>query len=143
MTNFDKMHGNGNDFVVVNSIEKNLVLKKSLIKKLSDRNCGIGFDQLITINAPKKDGYDFLVAFYNSDGGKASMCLNGIRAAASYIWKHNFAPKTGCHALLVTGFNFAVPMFAGRVRVTPRPYGHQVPCKPSDAAEHDSCQQRR
>ena len=63
MTNFDKMHGNGNDFVVVNSIEKNLVLRKSLIKKLSDRNCGIGFDQLITINAPTKDGYDFLVAF--------------------------------------------------------------------------------
>ena len=49
MTNFDKMHGNGNDFVVINSIEKDLVLRKSLIKKLSDRNCGIGFDQLILI----------------------------------------------------------------------------------------------
>ena len=52
MTNFDKMHGSGNDFVVINSIEKDLVLRKSLIKKLSDRKCGIGFDQLILISVP-------------------------------------------------------------------------------------------
>jgi len=93
MTNFDKMHGSGNDFVVINSIEKKLVLKKSLIKKLSDRNSGIGFDQLILINVPTKDNHDFAVKFFNADGGEASMCLNGIRSAASYIWRHNFAPK--------------------------------------------------
>ena len=93
MTNFDKMHGNGNDFVVINSIEKKLVLKRSLIKKLSDRNCGIGFDQLILINVPTKDNHDFAVKFFNADGSEASMCLNGIRSAASYIWRHDFAPK--------------------------------------------------
>ena len=93
MTNFDKMHGNGNDFVVINSIEKDFVLKKSLIKKLSDRNCGIGFDQLILISVPVKDNHDFSVKFFNADGGEASMCLNGIRSAASYIWNHDFAPK--------------------------------------------------
>jgi diaminopimelate epimerase len=93
MTNFDKMHGNGNDFVVVNSIEKELILRKSLIKKLSDRNSGIGFDQLILINVPTKDNHDFAVKFFNADGGEASMCLNGIRSAASYIWRHDFAPK--------------------------------------------------
>ena len=93
MTNFDKMHGNGNDFVVINSIEKDLVLRKSLIKKLSDRKCGIGFDQLILISVPVKDNHDFSVKFFNADGGEASMCLNGIRSAASYIWRHDFAPK--------------------------------------------------
>ena len=93
MTSFDKMHGNGNDFVVVNSIEKDLVLRKSLIKKLSDRNFGVGFDQLILINVPTKDNHDFSVKFFNADGSEASMCLNGIRSAASYIWRHDFAPK--------------------------------------------------
>ena len=93
MTSFDKMHGNGNDFVVVNSIKKDLVLRKSLIKKLSDRNRGIGFDQLILISVPIKDNHDFSVKFFNADGCEASMCLNGIRSAALYIWRHDFAPK--------------------------------------------------
>ena len=93
MINFDKMHGNGNDFIVLNSIENSYKLTKSKISKLSNRNFGIGFDQVILIEPPKKDDYDFSTRFFNADGGEASMCLNGIRCAASYIWRKNFAPK--------------------------------------------------
>ena len=78
MTSFDKMHGNGNDFVVVNSIEKDLVLRKSLIKKLSDRNCGIGFDQLILISVPTKDNHDFSVKFFNADGVRQACVLMAL-----------------------------------------------------------------
>lgn len=93
MINFAKMHGNGNDFVMVNSLEKEFNPKKSLIKKLGDRNLGIGFDQMIHIGAPSKDNRDFTVKFYNADGGRANMCLNGVRCAATYVWDNKFAPK--------------------------------------------------
>ena len=93
MINFDKMHGNGNDFIVINTIENTYKLSKSKIKKLSDRNFGIGFDQVISIGPPTKDSFDFSIRFFNADGGEASMCLNGIRCAASYVWRNNFAPK--------------------------------------------------
>jgi diaminopimelate epimerase len=93
MIKFSKMHGNGNDFVMVNSLEKEFNPNKTLIKKLGDRNLGIGFDQMIHIGAPSKDNRDFTVKFYNADGGQANMCLNGVRCAATYIWDNKFAPK--------------------------------------------------
>jgi Diaminopimelate epimerase len=87
MIDFEKWHGNGNDFVIINTVEKNIKLTKSFIKKISDRNKGVGFDQLIAVGLPTKDDHDFFVRFYNSDSSEASMCLNGIRCASSYIWK--------------------------------------------------------
>ena len=92
MISFDKMHGNGNDFIVMNSIEQEFSPNKRLIKKLSDRNLGIGFDQLILVDLPKKPDSDFFIRFYNADGGQANLCLNGIRCAATYIWNKNLAP---------------------------------------------------
>ena len=56
------------------------------------RGEGIGFDQLIVIGLPTKYDHDFFVRFYNSDSSEASMCLNGIRCASSYIWKNSLAP---------------------------------------------------
>lgn len=93
MIKFTKMHGNGNDFVMVNSLEQEFKPTKSLINKLGDRNLGIGFDQMIHIGVPTKDNKDFYIKFYNADGGQANMCLNGIRCAASYIWDQKFAPN--------------------------------------------------
>ena len=93
MVSFDKMHGNGNDFIVLNSIENPYKLSQLKSKKLCKRNFDIGFDQVILIQLPKKDDYDFSTRFFNADGSEASMCLNGIRCAASYIWRNNFAPK--------------------------------------------------
>lgn len=92
MINFEKWHGNGNDFVIINSIENKLRLSKSFIKKAADRNKGIGFDQLIHIGLPTKYNHDFYIRFYNYDGSEAGMCLNGIRCAARYIWNNNFFP---------------------------------------------------
>jgi diaminopimelate epimerase len=93
MINFVKMHGNGNDFIMVNSLEQDFKPKKALIRNLGDRNLGIGFDQMIHIGLPTKENKDFYIKFYNADGSQASMCLNGIRCAASYIWDQKFAPK--------------------------------------------------
>ena len=93
MINFTKMNGNGNDFVVINSIKSEVVISEELIKRISCRKNGIGFDQLILISPPKNPTNHFLITFFNSDGGKALMCLNGIRCASSYLWLNKFAPK--------------------------------------------------
>ena len=87
------MNGNGNDFVIINSIESYIDLKKDFIQKIACKNKGIGFDQLILISAPKAYQNDFFVKFYNADGGEALMCLNGIRCASDYIWMKNLAPR--------------------------------------------------
>ena len=92
MINFENWHGNGNDFLIINSIEQSIKLTKSFTKTILDRNEGIGFDQLIVIGLPTKYDHDFFVRFYNSDSSEASMCLNGIRCASSYIWKNSLAP---------------------------------------------------
>ena len=89
--NFEKWHGNGNDFIIVNSIECELKITRKKITKISDRNIGIGFDQLIKIDLPTKPNHDFFIRFFNADGSEAGMCLNGIRCAAKYIWNNSFA----------------------------------------------------
>ena len=63
MIDFEKWHGNGNDFVIVNSIETKTKISKNLITRISDRNKGIGFDQLINICLPTKDDKDFFIKF--------------------------------------------------------------------------------
>ena len=90
--NFEKWHGNGNDFIIVNSIENELKITKNKIIKISDRNTGIGFDQLIKIDLPTKSNQNFYIRFFNADGSEAGMCLNGIRCAAKYLWNNSFAP---------------------------------------------------
>ena len=70
------MHGNGNDFVIMNSIDSNVSLTEDFIKNIASRENGIGFDQLILVEPPKNHEHDFLIRFFNADGGEAMMCLN-------------------------------------------------------------------
>ena len=80
MMKFKKMHGNGNDFIIIENLTQTTSLTKSQIIKMGDRNKGLGFDQLITINPPKKNHHDLHIKFFNTDGSEASMCLNGVRS---------------------------------------------------------------
>ncbi len=93
MIKFKKMHGNGNDFVVIENLTKESSLSKSQVIKMGDRKKGLGFDQLITINPPKKSEHDFYVKFYNSDGSEADMCMNGVRSVGAFLWEAGLSPK--------------------------------------------------
>ena len=93
MIKFKKMHGNGNDFVVIENLTKENSLSKSQVIKMGDRKKGLGFDQLITINPPKKSEHDFYVKFYNSDGSEADMCMNGVRSVGAFLWEAGLSPK--------------------------------------------------
>ena len=93
MISFKKMHGNGNDFIVMENLTKSHSLSKSQLIKMGDRKKGIGFDQLITINPPKNANHDFYIKFFNSDGSEADMCMNGVRSVGAFLWEGALAPK--------------------------------------------------
>ena len=96
---FEKIHGLGNDFVIVNinhlreaSADISEAYEQKLCKKVCDRNFGIGADGLIIIDNPKKSTEAIRSwRYYNSDGSIAEMCGNGIRCAAKYIYEHGLS----------------------------------------------------
>ena len=63
------MHGNGNNFVIINSIDTNIFLTKDFIQSIASGADGVSFDQLILVSPPESHEHDFLIEFYNVDGG--------------------------------------------------------------------------
>ena len=88
---FTKMHGLGNDFIVLDLRKQDVRNLPKLMKKLSDRRFGIGFDQALVLKASAKA--DFRMDIYNADGSRVEMCGNGIRCFARYIWDRNLKKK--------------------------------------------------
>ncbi len=80
---FMKMHGAGNDFVIIDSRRSAAVTTPALARALGDRNRGVGFDQLAEIRAG--DGADFTLDFWNSDGSTAGACGNATRCVADFV----------------------------------------------------------
>jgi len=80
---FTKMHGLGNDFVVVNCLEENCPDLAPHAAKICDRRFGIGCDQLLIIHPSQRA--DFKMEIFNNDGGQVEMCGNGIRCVAKYL----------------------------------------------------------
>ncbi len=93
MINFTKMHGLGNDFVVMNNIDGDISLSIDEIRKLSDRRFGIGFDQLLMVESATSKEADFRYVIFNADGSEVSQCGNGARCFALYIQKKNLSYK--------------------------------------------------
>ena len=91
---FTKMHGLGNDFMVVDLISQNTTLNPELIKELSDRRFGIGFDQLLTVRPPAKPDSDFRYTIYNADGSEAEQCGNGARCLLRFVLDEGLTTKS-------------------------------------------------
>lgn len=83
---FTKMHGLGNDFIVVNALDQ--VFSPEKMIPFSDRQLGIGFDQLLVID--KSNRADFSSRFFNADGSEAEQCGNGARCIARFLHENNF-----------------------------------------------------
>lgn len=82
---FTKMHGLGNDFMVVDAISQPFRLRPEMIRKLSDRHFGIGFDQLLVVEPPGLPDVDFRYRIFNSDGSEVEQCGNGARCFARFV----------------------------------------------------------
>ena len=82
---FTKMHGLGNDFMVVDAISQPFRLRPEMIRELADRNFGIGFDQLLVVEPPGLPDVDFRYRIFNSDGSEVEQCGNGARCFARFV----------------------------------------------------------
>jgi diaminopimelate epimerase len=85
LINFSKMHGLGNDFIVIDNVTQNVFLSNEQIKQLADRNFGIGFDQVLIVEPPYDPDLDFHYRIFNADGSEVGQCGNGARCFAKFV----------------------------------------------------------
>lgn len=104
---FTKMHGLGNDFIVIDAISQPVSLDPVTIRQLADRHFGIGFDQLLVVEKPGEGG-DFRYRIFNADGGEVEQCGNGARCFARFVHDRNLTSKkiirveTACGIIMPT-----------------------------------------
>ena len=91
---FTKMHGLGNDFVVIDLISQRLMLDKTTIQRMADRHFGIGFDQLLIVEPPDLPNVDFKYRIFNADGSEVEQCGNGVRCFARFVHERQLTNKT-------------------------------------------------
>lgn len=82
---FTKMHGAGNDFIVVDAINQQVDLSAEQWRRLADRRFGIGADQILVVERPEQEGVDFRYRIFNNDGGEVEQCGNGSRAFVRFV----------------------------------------------------------
>jgi len=90
---FAKMHGLGNDFMVVDLITQRVHLSPEQIRCLGDRNTGVGFDQLLLIETPQSPDVDFRYRIFNADGAEVEHCGNGARCFAKFVHDQRLTGK--------------------------------------------------
>jgi diaminopimelate epimerase len=100
---FTKMHGLGNDFVVINGFTERVENDRRLTVEMCDRRTGVGADGLIVIQP--SDKADFRMHYINSDGSLAEMCGNGIRCLSKYVYEHGLTRKTDFVVETLGGLN--------------------------------------
>ncbi len=93
--NFTKMHGLGNDFILIDCLQHSFGLDRSAFgesaKQLCDRRLGVGADQILILE--RSETADFKMLIFNADGSEVEMCGNGIRCLAKYIWDRKLSGK--------------------------------------------------
>jgi diaminopimelate epimerase len=90
---FTKMHGAGNDFVVIDAVRARLQLDSDTIRRLADRHFGIGFDQMLVVEPARTPGTDFYYRIFNADGGEVNQCGNGARCFVRYVHDKGLSAK--------------------------------------------------
>ncbi|MDX1755174.1 MAG: diaminopimelate epimerase [Marinobacter sp.] len=90
---FTKMHGLGNDFMVIDAISQPFRLQPEMIRSLADRNFGVGFDQLLVVEPPGMPDVDFRYRIFNADGSEVEQCGNGARCFARFVRERRLTNK--------------------------------------------------
>lgn len=91
---FSKMHGLGNDFVVIDLIRQRAFLDAITIQRMADRHFGLGFDQLLIVEPPEDPTADFKYRIFNADGSEVEQCGNGVRCFARFVYEQQLTYKT-------------------------------------------------
>ncbi len=100
---FSKMHGLGNDFMVVDAVTQNVYFSTEMIRRLADRHLGIGFDQLLIVEPPYDPDLDFHYRIFNADGSEVAQCGNGARCFARFVRLKGLTNKSEIRVSTQTG----------------------------------------
>jgi diaminopimelate epimerase len=90
---FTKMHGLGNDFVVIDAVTQNINLSAAVVRRIADRHLGIGCDQVLIVEPPSSTDIDFNYRIFNSDGSEVEQCGNGARCLARFVRDRKLSGK--------------------------------------------------
>ena len=90
---FVKMHGLGNDFVVLDGVRQSVVLTAPQLRHLADRHFGIGCDQILLVEPASQPGIDFRYRIFNADGGEVEQCCNGARCFVRFVHEQGLTAK--------------------------------------------------
>lgn len=82
---FTKMHGLGNDFMVIDGVTQDITLTREQVRTWGDRHFGVGFDQLLLVQPPESPDVAFRYRIYNADGTEVEQCGNGARCFAAFV----------------------------------------------------------
>jgi diaminopimelate epimerase len=130
MLKFTKMHGLGNDFVVIDAINQTVNLTREQIKFLADRRRGIGCDQLLLVEVSNLAECDFKYRIFNADGGEVSQCGNGARCFARFVRDKGLTGKDTIAVETASGIIYPTLQADGNVTVDmglPRFVPEQIP----------------
>lgn len=100
---FTKMHGLGNDFVVINAFEQPAALSPEQLRVLANRNFGVGCDQILFVLPAPHAGVDFGYRIFNADGGEVQQCGNGARCFMRYVREHGLTDKDSVRVQTLAG----------------------------------------
>jgi diaminopimelate epimerase len=101
---FTKMHGLGNDFVVIDAVTQNVRVTASMARRLANRTLGIGCDQILVVEPPSDPNIDFNYRIFNQDGGEVEQCGNGARCLARFVKDRRLTSKSAIRVKTMNRF---------------------------------------
>jgi len=113
---FTKMHGTGNDFVVIDGVRQNISLSPEQLRLLADRHFGVGCDQILLVEKPRHKEADFRYRIFNADGGEVEQCGNGARCFVRFVHERGLTSKR--EIVVETGSGLISPRLEEDGRVT-------------------------
>jgi len=134
---FTKMHGQGNDFVVLDGVRQAVALSAAQVRRLADRHFGVGCDQVLVVEKPASPENDFRYRIWNADGGEVEQCGNGARCFARFVLDQGLTERTRLRVETARGVIVPVVEPSGQVTVdmgAPRFEPREVPFLAGEAA---------
>jgi diaminopimelate epimerase len=113
---FSKMHGLGNDFVVLNGVTQSIQLSTEQLRHIADRQRGIGCDQILLVERPTQSDVDFRYRIFNADGGEVEQCGNGARCFVHFVRDQGLSNKNEIRVETKSGI--IAPRLSGNGDVT-------------------------
>ena len=138
---FTKMHGLGNDFMVVDAINQDFDPRTAPLSAWADRFRGVGFDQLLVVEKPSSDAVDFRYRIFNADGGEVEQCGNGARCFVRFVAEKGLTDKK--EILVETAGGVIVPKLLENGLVTvnmgkPRFMPSEIPFVPASGEDDEA-----